>query len=79
MDAEQARVVQAKLERLGLTWVVAPVDPNDLAGRWGVYDIADPVTRQPIKADSMASVLARLANDPLPSDATRGFVIPSKD
>ncbi|MFE0679937.1 hypothetical protein ACFW17_03955 [Streptomyces sp. NPDC058961] len=77
MDAEEAPETQAKLARLGLSWVVAPVDPNDVAGQWSVYDSADPVTREPIKADSLASVLARLANDPRPTNATRGFVIPS--
>ncbi|MFD7018452.1 hypothetical protein [Streptomyces sp. NPDC059161] len=82
MDAEEARKVDATLRRLGLSWVVAPVDPNNAAGDWGVFDIADPVTRKPIKADALASVLAKFVQGPLPSAAAgarRGFVIPSKD
>ncbi|MEU7182409.1 MULTISPECIES: hypothetical protein [Streptomyces] len=81
MDAEEARRVDATLRRLGLSWVVAPVDPNDTAGDWSVFDIADPVTREPVKADALASVLAKVAQGPLPSagsSARRGFVIPSK-
>lgn len=85
MDAEEARRTDAKLRRMGIPWVVAPVDPEAPAGKWGVYDSADPSTRKPIAPDALRDVLAKLrATLPeLPGKRqapTRGFVLrPEED
>ncbi|MEU9096481.1 hypothetical protein [Streptomyces sp. NPDC048361] len=82
MDAYEAREVEAKIKRLGLSWIVAPMDPNNSEGPWGVYDIADPATREPIKAEAWSAVLAKAADSAHDSrsnqgrTATRGFVVP---
>lgn len=68
MDAEEARQLDITLRRLGIRGVVAPEDPENPAGSWGVYDDADPRCRRDITADTLAAV-AR-AQGP-----TRGFVI----
>lgn len=69
MDAEEARQLDITLRRFGIRGVVAPEDPENLAGAWRVYDDVDPDLRQDITADALAAV-AR-AQGP-----TRGFVIP---
>ncbi|GGP39992.1 hypothetical protein GCM10010278_15890 [Streptomyces melanogenes] len=80
MDAEEARRTDAKLRRMGIPWVVAPVDPEAPAGNWGVYDSTEPATRQPITPHALEDVLAKLrvtrpetpGRRPAP---TRGFVL----
>ncbi|MBD0747076.1 hypothetical protein [Streptomyces sp. CBMA152] len=85
MDADEARRTDAKLRRMGIPWVVAPVDPEAPAGRWGVYDSAEPSTRKPIAPDVLGDVMAKLlATRPeLPGKQqapTRGFILlPQQD
>ncbi|MFI1676543.1 hypothetical protein [Streptomyces sp. NPDC020607] len=85
MDAEQARQVDATLRRLGIPGVVAPVDPENPAGAWRVYDSADPATREDTTADALASVVAKFREiSPEPPEKrhqgpTRGFVFPPAD
>jgi hypothetical protein len=77
MNAEEARHVDAVLRHLGVNGVIAPEDPENLAGAWRVYDRADPVTRRDTTADalvSLAKVFRREQKGP-----TRGFVIPPTD
>ncbi|MFF4751707.1 hypothetical protein ACWD5R_04280 [Streptomyces sp. NPDC002514] len=78
MDAEQARQVDALLRQLGIPGVVAPDDPESTAGKWRVYDTADPVTRRDVTADVLAFVAARFPGTP-GSGPKRGFTIPRKD
>jgi hypothetical protein len=80
MDAEEARVVDAVLRRLGLPGVVAPEDPEDPAGSWRVYDRADPETRTDTTAEALVSLAKAIRGDE-PSERkgpTRGFIIPSE-
>ncbi|GAA4100852.1 hypothetical protein GCM10022284_44680 [Streptomyces hundungensis] len=82
MDAEEARQVGARLRRLGLPPVVAPVDPDGPTGPRGGYDCVDPLVRDRIKADAPASELMKPAEGVhasrrgAGSGATRGFVMP---
>ena len=80
MDADEARRTDAKLRRMGIPWVVAPVAPDAPAGRWGVYDSTEPATRQPISPHALEDVLANLrVTRPEPQEKrrapTRGFVL----
>ncbi|MFE7319188.1 hypothetical protein ACFU7T_39710 [Streptomyces sp. NPDC057555] len=85
MNAEEARQVDATLRRLGIPGIVAPEDPEHAAGKWRVYDSADPATRQDITADTLAAVVAKFREaDPEPfgnrrSGPTRGFILPPED
>ncbi len=79
MDAEQARQVDAVLRQLGIPGVVAPVDPENTAGPWRVYDTADPTTRRDVTADTLASVAARFPEEKPGPGPMRGFIIPPKD
>ncbi|MFD9796240.1 hypothetical protein ACFWXK_35385 [Streptomyces sp. NPDC059070] len=85
MDAEEARQTDVKLRRMGIPWVVAPVDPEAPAGKWGVYDSVEPSTRKPITPDVLGDVMAKLrATRPVPSGKqqapTRGFaLLPKQD
>ncbi|MFJ1577426.1 hypothetical protein [Streptomyces sp. NPDC088182] len=79
MDAEQARQVDAVLRRLGISGVVAPEDPENTAGGWRVYDTADPITRQDVTAEALASLAREFPDGKTGSGPTRGFVIPPKD
>ncbi|MFJ6658000.1 hypothetical protein ACIQNG_16780 [Streptomyces sp. NPDC091377] len=76
MDAEQARQVDAVLRQLGIPGVVAPVDQENPAGQWRVYDTADPTTRREMTADALASVAAEFPGEKPGPGPTRGFVIP---
>ncbi|MEW2194645.1 hypothetical protein [Streptomyces microflavus] len=84
MDAEQARQVDSMLRRLGIPGVVAPVDPENPAGLWGVFDQADPEIREDATADALAAVAAAFPSSspgPAPkkqSGPFRGFVYPPK-
>ncbi|MFD9488947.1 hypothetical protein [Streptomyces sp. NPDC059991] len=85
MDAEEARLTDAKLRRMGISWVVAPVDPEAPAGKWGLYDSAELSTRKPITPDVLGHVMAKLrVTRPEPPGKrpapTRGFVLlPKQD
>ncbi|WP_411123316.1 hypothetical protein [Streptomyces sp. x-19] len=85
MNAEEARQVDATLRRLGILGVVGPEDPERAAGKWRVYDSADPATRQDITADVLAAFVAKFreANPEPPgkrqSGPARGFIIPPED
>lgn len=68
MDAEEARQLDITLRRLGIRGFVAPEDPEEPAGTWGVYDDVDPSGRRDITAETIAAVTR--AQRP-----TRGFVI----
>jgi hypothetical protein len=77
MGPDEARRVDAALRRLGVAGVVAPVDPENPAGEWRVYDTVDTESRRDITADALAAVAAHVT-PPEPSGPTRGFVIPPK-
>ncbi|MFJ4972391.1 hypothetical protein [Streptomyces sp. NPDC088755] len=85
MDAEQARQVDSVLRRFGIPGVVAPVDPENPAGSWRVFDQADPETRKDATADALAALAATFpSSSPSPapkrqSGPTRGFVYPPKE
>jgi hypothetical protein len=78
MDAEQARQVDALLKQLGVPGVVAPEAPENPAGAWRVYDMADPRTRRDVTADALAAVAAKFPGAKPGAGPTRGFIIPPK-
>lgn len=66
------------LRQLGLPGVVAPFDPENPAGEWGIFDRADPETRQDI-SEEIFGLFGKALDEPLQprrSAPTRGFVIP---
>ncbi|MFI1199449.1 hypothetical protein K2224_12375 [Streptomyces sp. BHT-5-2] len=85
MNAEEARLVDVTLRRLGIPGVVAPEDPEHAAGDWRVYDSADSTRRRDTTADALAAVVAKFreANPEPPgkpqAGPTRGFIIPPNE
>ncbi|GHA75599.1 hypothetical protein GCM10010305_17880 [Streptomyces termitum] len=74
------------LREFGIPGTVAPVDPDNAAGRWKVYDTADPATRTDITADALAALAAAVrASGIHPGERgkgqgpTRGFIVPPTD
>lgn len=70
--------MDAALRQLGLPGVVAPFDPENPAGDWGVFDRADPSTRQDI-SEEISDLFGRALDEPREPRQpapTRGFVIP---
>lgn len=80
MGRDEAERVADVLRRLEVSGVVAPVDPEDPAGEWRVYDHSEPETRRDITADVLAAVTARVPTpgEPERTGPTRGFVLPPK-
>ncbi|MGW6918371.1 hypothetical protein ACWGB8_31835 [Kitasatospora sp. NPDC054939] len=74
MDETEARQLAGTLRRLGIRGTVSPEVPDNPAGRWRVYDSADPATRRDITDEVLTLVegAARTTGGP-----TRGFVVRS--
>lgn len=82
MGRDEAERVADVLRRLGMAGSVAPVDPEDPAGEWRVYDLSDPENPRDVTADALAAVAARVTaqgDEPERTGPTRGFVLPPKD
>lgn len=77
MTADEARRVDRVMQSLGISGVVAPVDPEAASGEWRVYDEADPATRTDRTAEVLAAIAEHVpesAPEPEHDGPTRGFV-----